>query len=104
MKTLTLDPAQLEENASAAARFLKSLANEHRLMVLCQLVDGERSVGELLDGSTLSQSALSQHLSKLREQNLVQTRRQGQSIFYAISDPAVAKLMMTLADIFCPED
>ncbi len=104
MQTPTLDPALLEQNATEAAALLKGLANQHRLMVLCQLVEGPRRVSDLLAGSTLSQSALSQHLSKLRDQRLVSTRREGQTIFYAISNPAVAKVMHTLADIFCPED
>jgi len=104
MKTQTLDPALLEQHATQAAALLKGIANEHRLMVLCQLVDGEHSVGDLLAGSTLSQSALSQHLSKLREQRLVSTRRVGQSIYYRISNPAIAKIMQTLAEIFCAEE
>lgn len=97
-------PNLLEQNAASAAELLKGIANEHRLMVLCQLVDGERSAGELLAGSTLSQSALSQHLSKLRDQGLVTTRRERQSIFYSIANPAVSRVMETLAEIFCPED
>ncbi|WP_084420746.1 ArsR/SmtB family transcription factor [Henriciella litoralis] len=99
-----MDPAQLEANATAAAAFLRALANEKRLMVLCQLVEGEKSVGELLEGAGVSQSALSQHLAKLRDEKLVKTRRAGQVIYYSIDDPAAAKLLETLADIFCPED
>ncbi|MBR9836251.1 MAG: helix-turn-helix transcriptional regulator [Alphaproteobacteria bacterium] len=104
MKTNKIDPALLEQNATEAASLLKGIANEHRLMVLCQLVHGERSAGELQSGSTLSQSALSQHLSKLREQGLVSTRREAQSIYYSIANPAVSRVIETLADIFCPED
>lgn len=99
-----LDPAQLEANASKAAAFLRVMANEKRLMVLCQLVDGEKSVSELLDGSDLSQSALSQHLAKLRDEALVKTRRAAQTIYYSIANPAAARLLETLADIFCPEE
>jgi len=98
-----LDPAQLEANASAAAAFLRAMANDKRLMVLCQLVEGEKSVSQLLDGSDLSQSALSQHLARLRDENLVATRRAAQTVFYSIADPAAAKLLATLAEIFCPE-
>lgn len=97
------DPALLAENAGEAARLLKALANEHRLMILCQLAEGERSVGDLLESSPLSQSALSQHLMKLREQTLVSTRRAGQSVYYSIADPAAAKVIHTLAEIYCPE-
>lgn len=104
MMNTTLNPADLEVNASAAAAFLRVMANEKRLMVLCQLVEGEKSVGELQAGSTLSQSALSQHLAKLRDENIVKTRRAAQTIYYSIADPSAARLLDTLAEIFCPQD
>ncbi len=97
-----LDIAQFQANASEAAKLLRALANERRLVILCQLADGERSVGELLPKVGLSQSALSQHLAKLREEGIVATRREAQTIWYRIEDPAAVKLVMTLADIFCP--
>ncbi|MEQ8557993.1 MAG: metalloregulator ArsR/SmtB family transcription factor [Henriciella sp.] len=103
MLDTALDPARLEAKASAAADFLRVMANEKRLMILCQLVSGEKSVGQLLEGSDLSQSALSQHLAKLRDEKLVTTRRSGQTIFYAIDHQAAARLLETLADIFCPD-
>jgi ArsR family transcriptional regulator, virulence genes transcriptional regulator len=96
--------ARFEENAAAAARLLRSLANERRLMILCQLSGGECSVGELLPLIGLSQSALSQHLAVLRTDGLVTTRREGQSIRYRISDPAAATVMATLAEIYCSDD
>ncbi len=99
----TFDRAKFEENASAAARLLRSLANERRLMVLCQLGGGELSVGALQERLGLSQSALSQHLALLREEGIVATRREGQSIFYRIADPNAVRVIGTLADIFCPE-
>lgn len=97
-----LDPARFETNAGEAARLLRALANERRLMILCQLGDGERTVGELQPLVGLSQSALSQHLAVLREEGVVATRREGQSIWYRIADPAAVKVVGTLAEIFCP--
>lgn len=91
---------EFEANAAEAARLLKALANERRLLILCQIGDGERSVGSLKVG--LSQSALSQHLALLREEGLVSTRRDAQTIFYRISNPNVLKMIATLSDIYCP--
>lgn len=92
---------QFEASAAEAARLLKALANEKRLLILCQIGDGERSVGSLQVG--LSQSALSQHLALLREEGLVSTRREAQTIFYRIANPAVLKLIAALSDIYCPD-
>ena len=93
---------QLQASAGQAASLLRALSNEKRLMVLCQMSNRELSVGELLPGLGLSQSALSQHLARLREEGLVATRREGTTIFYRIADPAVLKLIAVLAEIFCP--
>ena len=98
----TLDSAQLQASAAAAARLLRALANEHRLLILCHLVEGEMSVGQLQAVIGLSQSALSQHLAVLREEGLVATRRESQTIRYRIDDPAALRVVETLADIFCP--
>lgn len=98
------DMAQFEASASAAARLLRVLASERRLMILCQLGDGERSVGELQPRVGLSQSALSQHLAVLRDEAIVATRRDGQTIWYRIADPAAVQVVATLAEIFCPPD
>ncbi|MFA5963120.1 MAG: metalloregulator ArsR/SmtB family transcription factor [Sphingomonas sp.] len=100
----TLDVARFKESAAAAARLLRALASERRLMILCQLTGGERSVGELLPLIGVSQSALSQHLAVLRSDGLVSTRREGLSIRYRITDPAAARVMDTLAAIFCSDD
>jgi ArsR family transcriptional regulator len=98
----TLSPDRFQDNAGEAARLLKALSNEKRLMILCQLGDGERAVGELLPLVGLSQSALSQHLAVLREEGLVAGRREGVSILYRASDPAARKIIAVLADIYCP--
>ena len=101
---LNIDITRFEASARAAAKLLRALGNERRLTILCQLTDGERSVGELQPLVGLSQSALSQHLAVLREEDLVATRRVGQTIWYRISDPNAVKVMQTLAEIFCPPD
>lgn len=93
-----------EQQATQAADFLKMLSSPHRLQVLCLLAGGEEmSVGQLQQHSNLSQSALSQHLAKLREENLVQFRRDGQTLYYSVSDERVLRILMTLKEIFCPE-
>jgi DNA-binding transcriptional ArsR family regulator len=104
MKQTSLDPAQFRERAGEAAKLLRTMSNEHRLMILCRLGGSELSAGELQSGTTLSQSALSQHLAVLREDGLVATRRAGLNIFYRIADPSVFRVIETLAAIFCPED
>lgn len=91
---------QFQQNAGEAAKLLKALSNESRLMILCQIGEGEKQVAELQLG--LSQSALSQHLARLRDDGLVEARRQGTAVFYSISDPSALKLIGTLAEIYCP--
>jgi ArsR family transcriptional regulator len=98
------DIALFEDSAARAAALLRLLGHEKRLMVLCQLADGELSVGQLQGHVGLSQSALSQHLALMRQQGLVTTRRDAQTIFYRISDPAALRVIQTLADLFCPTD
>ena len=95
--------AGLERKASEAASLLKLLANENRLLILCQLVQsGELSVGDLADAVGLSQSALSQHLAKMREERLVATRREAQTIYYRIENVDAVRLLSTLKNIYCP--
>jgi ArsR family transcriptional regulator len=100
----TTDITRLEASASSAARLLKTLGNARRLMILCQLAEGEQSVGQLAPRSGLSQSALSQHLAVLREDGIVATRRDGLTVWYRIEDPAAIRVVTTLAEIFCPSD
>jgi DNA-binding transcriptional ArsR family regulator len=102
--SMTFDATQLEASAGEAAKLLRALGNERRLMILCQLADGERSVGQLLPPSGLSQSALSQHLAVLRQEGVVATRREAQTIWYRIADPAALKIVAALAEIFCPTE
>ena len=94
----------LTAKAAEAAALLKSLANEQRLLILCHLVsEGELSVGALGERLELSQSALSQHLARLREQRLVTFRRQSQTLYYSVSDPKAEQLLELLRDLYCPE-
>lgn len=93
----------MHAHAADAAALLRSLGNEHRLLVLCHLVEGELGVGELLARVPLSQSALSQHLAVLREAGLVTARREGVQVFYALAPGPVQPLMATLHDLYCNE-
>jgi DNA-binding transcriptional ArsR family regulator len=96
-----LELEQLASNAEQAEAFMKILANKNRLMILCTLMDQERSVSELNQSVPLGQSALSQHLAVLREHKLVDTRRDAQSIFYSVSDPRVKQIIEKLYEFFC---
>lgn len=98
---LDMDPAAMRSHATDAAQLLKALANEKRLMILCLLAEGERSVGELNAMLDLSQSALSQHLALLREEGLVQTRREAQTIHYSLTPGPAFQLIHTLHGIYC---
>jgi DNA-binding transcriptional ArsR family regulator len=90
----------LESHAGEAAELLKLLANDQRLIILCRLSDAEMSVSELGQHVDLAQSALSQHLAKLRAQGLVATRREGQSIYYRIASPIAQKLVGALCELY----
>jgi DNA-binding transcriptional ArsR family regulator len=92
---------ELKSNSQEAADLLKALSNRYRLMILCELNSGERSVSALEAVVPLSQSALSQHLAKLREGGLVTTRREAQTIYYALSDVRAARLIGVLHELFC---
>lgn len=91
----------LTAKSEEAATLLLLLANPHRLQILCALLEGERSVSSLATVVDLSQSALSQHLAKLREAAVVKTRREAQSIYYSIADGRVSRVLDVLAEIFC---
>ncbi|MDA8919815.1 metalloregulator ArsR/SmtB family transcription factor [Porticoccaceae bacterium] len=96
------DLEQLAELAQEAALLLKQLSNQHRLMILCSLIDGELSVTELNNRTNLSQSALSQHLASLRNAGLVQTRREAQTIFYQLQGNEAIQVIRVLKSIYCP--
>lgn len=93
---------QMRAHATEASDFLKKLANENRLLILCALLDGEHSVGQLNEAIDLSPSALSQHLASLREAGLVCTRRESQTIYYRLADQRISQVMGLLKSFFCP--
>lgn len=94
----------MAEHASDAAGLMKALGNESRLMILCMLADQERSVGELNESIPLSQSALSQQLARLRQQGIVKTRRESQTIYYSLAEGPADKVIHLLHDIYCGTD
>ena len=94
----------IKSDSARAAAFLKAVANGNRLMIFCELKAGERSVSSLVEVVPLAQSALSQHLAKLREEGLVATRREAQTIYYRLADERVGRLIDTLAELFCAPD
>ena len=96
-----MDPEAMRAHAADASRLLKALANDKRLMLLCLLVEREHSVGELNARVALSQSALSQHLAVLREDGLVSTRREAQTIYYSLAAGPAQQVIATLHDIYC---
>lgn len=98
---IQLDPEAMRAHAADAARLLRALANDKRLMLLCLLAEGEASVGELNARVDLSQSALSQHLALLREDGLVESRREAQTIFYSLVDGPARRVIDTLHAIYC---
>ena len=95
---------KLNAKALEAETFLKAIANRHRLMILCELSKGELSVMPIQSILGLSQSALSQHLARLREDNLVKTRRESQTIYYSLASENVSKTIAFLYNIYCRDD
>ena len=92
---------ELHDMAAHAVELLKAMANEWRLMILCQLSEGEKTVSELQDVLGLSQSALSQHLAVLRRERIVRSRKEAQSVSYSLSGDDATKVMQTLHEVFC---
>lgn len=104
MNAFELKPVELSEmetHAEEAARLLRSLGNPNRLMILCLLSGGEMAVSELNASLPLSQSALSQHLAVLREEGLVTTRREGQTIYYSVPDGPALRILEVLYGLYC---
>jgi len=95
---------QMAESAREASVFLKVLAHEARLMILCYLVDGERSVKELEDLLSLRQPTVSQQLARLRLEGLVDTRRDGKTIYYSLNSDRARRIIEVIYDLFCPPD
>ena len=94
-------PEEMAENAQSAASYLKTLAHEGRLMILCHLGTGEKSVGELEDLLNIRQAAVSQMLARLREEGLVEPRRDGKTIYYSLADDKTEQVIGMLYNLFC---
>lgn len=98
-----IDPQLLRSGAAQAVGALKLLANEDRLMLLCQLSQGEHCVSELEEELGIGQPTLSQQLGVLRNEGVVTTRRQGKNIYYSVADPRTLKILVLLHRLYCPE-
>lgn len=101
MKTAT-DIASMQVAADRASALMKTLGHPGRLMILCNLAEGESAVGDLAEELEMSQSALSQHLMRMRSEGLVATRRESQTVYYRLAEGEVRQVIQSLYDIFCP--
>lgn len=99
-----LDPEALRQAAGCAVSALKVLANEDRLLLLCQLSQGEMCVSELEEKLGIRQPTLSQQLGVLRNEGVVNTRREGKNIFYSVADPALLEILALLYRLYCPKE
>ena len=98
---MNIDSNMMEAAADQASELLKALSNRHRLLIICQLIDGERSVGELAEFLNLRDSTVSQHLALLRKDGLVAARRDAQTIYYSIASDPAREVLKTLYQVFC---
>ena len=96
-----IDPGRMAVAAGMASELMKTLGHKDRLMVLCHLISGEKSVGELADLLDIPQSPLSQHLARMRKEQLVTTRREAQTIFYSIASEEAARIIALMHEIYC---
>ncbi len=97
------DLEKMEAAAERASALMKTLGHRGRLMILCNLAEGERSVGDLAEELGMSQSSLSQHLARMRGEGLVKTRRESQVVYYRLTDGEVRDVIKSLYDIYCPK-
>lgn len=102
--SIAMNPADMLSRAADAEKYLKTIANKTRLMILCSLLENERSVTDLLANITVTQPVISQHLALLREAELVATRREGQTIYYRLADERVERTIALLYEFFCSDD
>jgi ArsR family transcriptional regulator len=101
---LAVDPARLREAAGDAVGALKVLANQDRMLLLCQLAQGEMCVGDLEEELQIRQPTLSQQLGVLRNEGVVDTRREGKNIYYSVADPALLEILAVLVRLYCPKE
>jgi len=99
-----IDLAQMAQSADRASSLMKTLGHKDRLMILCHLADGEKSVGQIAAILQISQSPLSQHLSRMRKEGLVETRREAQTIFYSLKSGEASRIVEVLYELFCASD
>jgi ArsR family transcriptional regulator, virulence genes transcriptional regulator len=99
-----IDLEHMAQSAGRASNLMKTLGHKDRLMILCHLADGEKSVGHIADLLELSQSPLSQHLSRMRKEGLVETRRDAQTIYYSLKSGEAARIVEVLYELFCAPD
>jgi len=92
---------QMAQSASRASSLMKTLGHKDRLMILCHLADSEKSVGQIADLLEIPQSPLSQHLSRMRKEGLVQTRRDAQTIYYSLKSGEASRIIEVLYELFC---
>ena len=98
-----IDLEQMAQSAGRASALMKTLGHKDRLMILCHLADGEKSVGEIAGLLEISQSPLSQHLSRMRKENLVETRREAQTIYYSLKSGEAQRIVEVLYELFCAD-
>ena len=101
---MDLELDQMENAAERASKLMKTLGHRDRLMVLCQLANGEKSVGQIADVLSLQQSPLSQHLARMRKEGLVKTRRESQNIYYSLAQQDVIKVIAVLYELYCKKE
>jgi DNA-binding transcriptional ArsR family regulator len=99
-----IDLKQMANSANRASALMKTLGHKDRLMILCHLADGEKSVGQIAELLQIPQSPLSQHLSRMRKEGLVETRREAQTIFYSLKSGEAARIVEVLYELFCASD
>ncbi|MGF1762712.1 ArsR/SmtB family transcription factor [Aliivibrio kagoshimensis] len=104
MNSNRFDASKVEDKAAEVVDWLKVIAHPERMMVLCHLIHGEQALKDLKSHSSLSQSALSQHLGILKEHKLVSFRKESQSVFYSLSDKKTAQLLTAIQHIYCHDD
>lgn len=94
---------KMQKRAEEVSDFMKCFGSPHRLMILCQLAQGEKSVTQLMEATGIAQTSMSQHLNKLKTEGLVDFRRDHRTLYYNISNPDVMKVMNSLFDIYCKD-
>ena len=99
-----IDLKRMAQSADRASALMKTLGHRDRLMILCHLADGEKSVGQIADLLDISQSPLSQHLSRMRKEDLVDTRREAQTIFYSLKSGKAVRIVEVLYELFCASE